>query len=756
MSPTGAAMRPRQVPSRTRRRRRRSRTFARATLVGVLCLVVGGTTFIGGLLAAPIDFAVSPPPTAALLVAADGRQLATLQPPERREEIQAKDIPEVMRQAIISAEDERFLEHSGVDPLATIRAAFRDLTGGLTQGGSTLTQQYVKNAYVGNERSALRKIREAALAVRLEQRLSKEQILTDYLNALYLGNGLYGVQAASKYYFNVPIKDLALDRKTGRPDPILGLARASMLAGIAPAPSVWNPVADFATARVRQQYTLNRMVVGGYASPKEVTEAYRRDVKPLRISPPEPPNAAPEFVDYLTAKIRADKSYDEDLYFRGGLRVKTTLDLDLQQAFRRALDEVLNDPVRDPQAAIVAVDYRNGDIKAMATVRRVPPRVSKETGEVVRKPIKGYQPKLGFNLATNAQRSAGSTIKPFTLAEALRQGQSLGTTRYGGPCMSIPNPGGTPNPYRFCNSDPSRAGTYTLRRAMAQSVNTVYLPLANKVGRQKVADLARKAGLSGAVKPGNLSFGIGAGVEVTPLSQAVAYGTFANDGVHMSPRSYTEIRTGAEGTDPGQVLVQAPRPKGDRVVPKDVAEDVVTALTDVVRSGTARSARQPFAVFGKTGTTNDYVDAWFVGCIPEQSICVATWMGYEDIVCTGSKTRVVGAACGPMKNLHGARSVSGGTLPAKVFARAQVLLREIKADRALRAAGKTPPVRPSPTPSKSPVKATVRPTPTTSSTPKPTVAATTAPPTPSPTPRPTVVPTVPPQPSSSPTAAPTP
>ncbi|MCA1719761.1 MAG: transglycosylase domain-containing protein [Actinobacteria bacterium] len=171
-------------------------------LVGILAVLVGGGTFVGGLLAAPIDFAVPPPAKSALLLAADGRtQFATIRPPERRDIVPAKDIPQVMRRAIISAEDERFLEHKGVDPLATIRAAYRDLTGSKTQGGSTLTQQYVKNVYVGNERTALRKVKEAALAVRLENRLSKDQILTDYLNALYLGNGVYGVQAASRYYF---------------------------------------------------------------------------------------------------------------------------------------------------------------------------------------------------------------------------------------------------------------------------------------------------------------------------------------------------------------------------------------------------------------------------------------------------------------------------------------------------------------------------------------------------------------------------
>ncbi|MDX6216590.1 MAG: penicillin-binding protein, partial [Frankiales bacterium] len=282
----------------------------------MLALVVGTGTFIGGLLAAPIDLAVAPPPANAILLADDGRQIATIAPPEKREEVTAADIPDVMRFAIISAEDERFLEHNGVDLQATIRALFRDVTGGNTQGGSTLTQQYVKNAYVGRDRNVLRKVREAALAYRLEQKLSKREILTDYLNALYLGNGLYGVQAASKYYFGVGIKDLAWNKAANdHHDTNLALARASMLAGIAPAPSAWNPVKDFKQAQVRQIYTLNRMVANHYTTAEEATRALKRDVHPLRISPPEPPNLAPEFTDYVVPKIKADPSYDEDTFF---------------------------------------------------------------------------------------------------------------------------------------------------------------------------------------------------------------------------------------------------------------------------------------------------------------------------------------------------------------------------------------------------------------------------------------------------------
>lgn len=662
--------------------RRRRRTALRLVLVAVLALVVGLGTFVGGLLAAPVDFALAPPPTSALLLAADGRQFATIPPPERRELVQAQDIPEVMRQAIIAAEDERFLQHKGIDPLATMRAVFRDLTGGVTQGASTLTQQYVKNAYVGNERTVLRKVREAALAVRLERKLSKREILTAYLNALYLGNGLYGVQAASQYYFGVPVKDLDLDQRRHRRDPLLALARASLLAGIAPAPSAWNPVKDFTTARARQRYTLNRMVVGGDATPQQVSDAYQLDVRPLQISPPDPTTVAPEFADVVKARLRERYTGNEDAFFRGGLRVLTTLDLDLQTAVTQALREVLPD-ASDPQAAVVAIDYRSGDVKAMATIRRVPQRVDRD-GKVVRRAIDGYRQKLGFNLATNAQRSSGSTIKPFTLAQALIEGKSPDEQRYGPARDSIPNPGAKPNPYVYGNSADGEAGTFTLRAALAKSVNTIYLPLAVEVGRGKVAELAMQAGLRGAIAPDNLSFGIGAGVEVTPLSEANAYGTFANGGVHVAPRYYTEIRAGGSGTNPGLVFDRAAAPKGDRVMSGSIAGQVVDAMTDVVTDGTYQADPQPFVFFGKTGTTDDSVDAWWVGCIPSQHVCISTWMGYEDTVCRSPATgsHVVGGSCGGMRDVHGVPQVFGGTLPAKIFARSQEILRQLQADRA--------------------------------------------------------------------------
>lgn len=752
MSPTGSARTPartvapgahragssrpgRQVRAarpRRPRRRGRGRWLGRVLLVGVLALLVGASSFLFGLLAAPIDFAVPPPPKSALLLASDGRtQFAVIPPPQRRTVVPAQDIPTVMRHAMISAEDERFLEHSGVDPLATIRAAYRDLTGSPTQGGSTLTQQYVKNVYVGNDKTLLRKVKEAALAVRLERKLTKQQILTDYLNALYLGNNLYGVQAAARYYFGVDIKDLDI-APGGAKDENLALARATLLAGIAPAPSAWNPVTDFRAAKARQRYTLNQMIKLGYATSGEASRAFGRDVKPVRQQAKELPTDAPEFADLMKAQLQARfKGDQEQILFQGGLRVRTTMDHDLQTAAARALREVL--PGNDmPEAAVAAIDIRSGDVRAMTTLLRDPA-----------KKITSYQ-RNGLNLATSAFRSSGSTIKPFTLAVALQEGHSLSETRYAPQCLKIPDktePGGF---YKPCNADVKESGTFSLRRALADSINTVYIPLAKEVGRDKIKQLMLKSGVqvAGGFATNYNSFGLGTTALVSPLSLANAYATLVNHGVHTVPRFYSEIRTSDAAGNPGAVLTGfTPQVHRDRVMKADIADQVTDAMKDVVDSGTATAARQPFPVYGKTGTTDEARNAWFVGCVREpQYVCISVWMGYED-------NRSMHDIAGQPGLIY------GGTLPAKVFARTFDILRQIQADRKARLSGAAPaPAKPRTSPA--------RPRPTTPA-PAVTKAATVAPspPPPSPTvpPSPTAPPPPPPLlPSGPPSAQPQP
>jgi len=670
--------------SRTARRRRRGRRVARALLVLVLAMAVGVGSFVTGLLVAPFDVkAVPTAPKSVLLLAADGTQFGLVRPSQRREVVAAGDIPEVMRQAMISAEDARFLEHKGVDPVATLRAAYRDIISGGRQGGSTITQQYVKNTYVGNDRTLMRKVQEAAIAIRLEGRESKQNILTDYLNVLFLGNSTYGVQSASKYYFGVPVADLELDATPGRPprrDRVLSIARAAMLAGIAPAPSDYNPVKDLTLARARQKYVLNQMILNGYISAQEGAAAYERQavVVPVRPTEPEPPSTAPEYADLVKRQLREQYKDDPDLLDRGGFRVMTALDTDLQEAVTRAVREVLPN-ADDPQAAVVAVDISTGDVKAMTTLRRRP-QVRDEPA------VDGYE-RGGYNLATNALRSSGSTIKPFTLAVALEKGLSLDTLRPAPACDSISDPSAAGGVYRYCNAagegGPGR-GNLSLRRALQGSVNTVYVPLAIEVGRPLIRQLMLDSGVVVAKATASnpepfatnvTSFGLGTTAEVTPLSMANAFGTLMDHGVHHPVRYVLETRAAD-----GSLITAGPRPpKPNRAMAADVADQVVEAMSGVTApAGTAPRARQDFPVFGKTGTTNDSADAWFIGCArAPQDLCLATWMGYDRQTCAG----VVGRACGGMKNVHGVKQVYGGTLPAAVFDRTFAILREIQAGK---------------------------------------------------------------------------
>ncbi len=700
------------------RARRISWLIFKILLVLVLALVVALSTFIKGLLAAPFDLkAIPPAPKSILLLAADGTQFGLIRPAERREIISPQDIPEVMRQAIISAEDARFLDHNGVDALATLRAAYYDVTEGERKGASTITQQYVKNAYVGNERTLMRKLREAGLAVRLEERKTKEEILTDYLNVLFLGNSTYGVQAASKYYFGVPVTNI--DRETAEPGAFssdsIALARASMLAGIAPAPSDFNPVTDFGAARIRQKYVLNQMVLNGYISTAKASAAFQRvdAVQPVRDLGPEPPSTAPEYADLVKAQLKEAYKGDLDTFDRGGLRVQTALDTDLQEAVTRAVREVLPAP-DDPQAAVVAIDITNGNVKAMTTLRRVPAKA----GPPPRAAITDYE-RGGFNLATNANRSTGSTIKPFTLAAALQKGLTLDTTRPAPGCDNIKDPTAPGGVYRYCNASGESSisrGSITLKSALQRSVNTVYTPLAIEVGQKEVKQLMLDAGVvanEAAFGTTQKSFGLGTTALVTPLSMANAYGTLVNGGAVMSPRFVLETRD----VD-GKVLKKEPATPAParRALPTNIANQVAEAMAGVTEdAGTAPRARQPFPVYGKTGTTNGSTDAWFVGCArAPQNLCIATWMGYDDQTCTG----IVGRACGEMKDIQGVPQVFGGTLPATIFARTFEILAEIQAAKQLALTGVPPP--PSPVPSLTPSAAVVAPTaPTVRSSPSP-------------------------------------
>ena len=695
--------------SRTARRRRHRRYVVLWMLMAV---VVGLGAFAGGLLAAPIDYSFEPlPPQAVLLLDSSGRLFATIRAPQDQEPVPSADIPQVLKDAVVAAEDERFFEHRGVDPLAMVRAIWRDVSGSHLQGGSTITQQYVKNVYTGSERTAMRKLREASLAIRLEQHLTKDEILTRYLNTLYLGNGAAGVQAASKYYFGVPVQNFDLDPKTGAHDPSLALARAATLAGFIPAPSVWNPVNDPKESYRREFYVLNQMIKTGKISSQQAAEAVRGGLPPIVArSKPDAPTVAPEFRDYVTDQLRGTLAFDDaSLFDNGQVRVRTTLDLDLQKAASRAMQQVLHSP-GDPEAALVAVDPRTGDIRAMTT-----------------RQVHGYR-KNGFNLATGAYRSTGSTIKPFTLAVALQHGHTLDEAHSAPQCVSVP--------FHVCNAE--SGGSYqTLRSALVSSINTVYAPLAVQVGLNKVIKFARAAGLQTNFidrRCHGLCPAQSLGIPVTPMSEATAYSTLVNGGVHYSPRSVLRVHGAAQG----DMFTAPSRPHGNRVLPARIAGEVKGVLQSVVDSGTGIAARQPFPVYGKTGTTDDFTNAWFSGC--SDTLCIAVWMGYDKQYVDH------GRLPHSMKNVEGVPEVFGGTLPARIFARTFDNYRLLKTTHHLPGDGTSGAGSPAPS-------STVRPGATTS--PRPTPKA---PGTHKPSPRPSPPPSQEPseQPSQSPTLFPPP
>jgi penicillin-binding protein 1A len=637
------------------RRTRKPMTPWRWVVHGILWVLVIGLvfsgTFVAGLLAAPFpsDATVQESGTVTL-VDASGHKFATLSPPESRTPISSlSQVAPIFIQAITAAEDKTFFSSSGVDPLAIVRSAWNDVTGGELQGGSTITQQYVKKVYTGDERTALRKIREAALAVRLEQHKSKQEILRLYLNTVYFGSGNYGIEAAALGYFGKHASELTL-------------AQASLLAGVVPAPSAYSPRVSWEKAHDRQNYVLQQMVKDNDISAQDAAAAYAASSPSMLVAPTSSRSStvAPEFTDEIARQLAQEPALGTDIFSRGPITVTTTLDLDLQNAMKKAVNDQLalykGTNIPTPEAASVAIDPRNGDIKALYT-----------------SPTGGYK-RGGYDVALQAERTSGSTVKPFTLAAALASGKySLNTYEYGqGGKVTIKDVPGC-SPWTFQNDD-SSGGSYDLAQALAFSVNTIYGPLALNVGLTNVRDIASKAGIptkdATASSPGIGFDGAGTGCEVypshglgisvTPINLASGYATIANHGVAESQTWLGAIKT--TGADP-TTIVPAPKTTTQRAMTTDVASQVISAMHDVVtlRGATGTGALNysvPQYLFGKTGTVDDETDGWFVGCNP--TLCIATWMGYDRTTKADGKT--------PNTVLTpGGAPLFGGTVPATIY-----------------------------------------------------------------------------------------
>jgi penicillin-binding protein 1A len=550
-----------------------------------------------------------------VVYASNGRTvLAVLRGEESRVLVETEDIAPIMRQAIVSVEDQRFFDHQGIDLRGVARALWADIRHqGIVEGGSTITQQFVKNAYIRNERTLARKVREAALAWQLEQRWSKDRILTAYLNTIYFGNGAYGVQQASRTYFGKAAKHL-------------GLAQSALLAGIPADPSLYDPVTNPQKAEARRRQVLGLMLEQGKITQRGYERADRaRLPRPEDVRLPGTRGRAPHFLNYV--KDQLVEKYGAGRVFGGGLRVTTTIDLALQDQARAAIDKILANP-DGPAAALVAIEPRTGAVKAMFGGRNF--RESQ------------------FNLAAQAERQPGSAFKPIVLATAMRSGISP-LTELESRKVSID---AGDRVWTVTNYDHTYLGRVSLARAMVSSDNTVYAQLTDLVGPEAIVETAHELGI-GSQLDAYFSIGLGS-LAANPLEMARAYATLANggrrvDGSLLGDRPRVVERV--ERIRSGRVDENVPEPT--RVLEEGHAEVITDILEDVVRIGTGRRAAIPGrSVAGKTGTTDNYGDAWFVGYTPE--LVVAVWVGYPD------RLR-------PMRTEFGGEPVTGGTLPALIW-----------------------------------------------------------------------------------------
>ncbi len=559
-----------------------------------------------------------------------GQELASFRSDTDRTNVSLADIPVVMRNAVLASEDKSFYSHNGVDPTGILRAVYRDLRNeGVQQGGSTLTQQYVKISYTGRERSYKRKLREVILSVKLERKLTKDEIFERYLNSVYFGRGATGVQAAAKAYFE---KDATA----------LTLPEAAYLAGVLRAPENTDARRSPERAKFRRDSVLTNMAKLGF-----ITEAERETAAevPLtgvggivRAKPSSTVNFRDAGTQFVVDMVRREliARFGAAKVFGGGLRVTTTLDLETQKRARAVLfDQVLNE-VGDPDAAMVVLDHE-GRIKALVGGRNY------ELLQVNLAAGRGYG---------GPGRQAGSTFKPFVLAAAVREGIAVQSTFSAPESIVIPGANVDGTDWEVSNfDDVGYTSDIDLRIATAQSVNTVYAQLVTdeRVGADRVAEMAKDLGIT---SPLDAYPALALGTEeVSPLEMADAYLTFAREGVRVRPRLIAKV------TDAGGEVLWEPEPDPARVLSTDEAAIVNQTLRSVVEEGSGVKAqlRDGRQVAGKTGTTQNARDAWFVGYTPQNCCVVAIWMGYA----SSNK---------PMIEVHG-RRVTGGAFPADIFGR---------------------------------------------------------------------------------------
>ncbi|TVQ52489.1 MAG: PBP1A family penicillin-binding protein, partial [Spirulina sp. DLM2.Bin59] len=522
------------------------------------------------------------------VVAMDGAVLQEMGPISH-EELAIDAIPEPLVQAFIASEDRRFLNHSGVDYWGILRAGWANFRAGdLVEGGSTITQQLSRIVYLNQDREVNRKLREMRIAQKIEAQYSKEEILERYLNLVYLGSGAYGVADAAWVYFGKAVDELTM-------------AEAATLAGITPAPSAYSPLVNSEAAKTQRNRVLKQLYDQGFMEQREYDQAI---ASPLTLNPQQPKRfnrQVPYFTDYIQDQLRNILS-DQQIA-AGGLTVETTLDLEWQQAAEAAVAlvaERYGQRQGFQQAALVAIDPRTGAIKAM----------------VGGKDYNNEEQNGQFNRVTQAQRQPGSTFKSFVYATAIAAGFSPYKTYNDAPYVV--------DGYEPKNYDQRYRGNVSMINALTQSLNVPAVRALIEVGWNPVIEVAKKMGITSPLEP---TYSLALGVsEVSLLELTSAYGTFANQGNHYPVHGITRI------LDRNGEVIYTVKSEATNVLDPDSAAIMTWMLQSVVRSGTGTNAQLDRPVAGKTGTSDDYRDLWFVGYIPQ--VVAGAWLGNDDNTAT--------------------------------------------------------------------------------------------------------------------------
>lgn len=577
-------------------------------IVGILVFLIiagAGCGFIGATMSDLPEVANVKPAASSQIYDVHGNLITTVHATENRLPVKLSQVPKDLQNAFIATEDNRFYSHHGVDPIGIMRAIWVNIAhDGVAEGGSTITQQLARNAFLTQDRTLKRKIMEAMLAIRIEQYYTKQEILEMYLNQIYFGQGAYGVQAAAHVYFGKNVQDL-------------DLAQSAMLAGLPQSPNYYSPLTNYKAGKARQAVVLGQMVKYDYIDQATADKAKDEDLGLREKSEAaHSDNNASYFIDYVISEI-AEK-YGDDAVYKDGLKIYTTIDMKAQDAAVQAMHNLPNFYTDDkgltqPQGALIAINPHNGYIVAMV----------------------GGRGDDSFNRAVLAERQPGSAFKPFVYLAAIQDGMPPGTVMDD---KKIEFNGWSPKNYEGTYS-----GQMTLLYALQHSVNTIAVQLADAVGMRKVLNLASSLGITTLddSKDNNLAAALGGLTNgVKPIDMAVAYGTLANGGVKVKPVAITKI------VDRNGQVVEENSTEEQRVVDPKYAYVITNMLESVMSGGTGGGASIGRPAAGKTGTTDESKDAWFVGYTPD--LVAAVWMGDD----YGIET------------LDG---ITGGTVPAVIW-----------------------------------------------------------------------------------------